>query len=70
MTSLLIAIKRPIPPRVEVSRRTSEFYCRLVPNSVPLQRYSALTFNGHRIHYSCNCATAEDIDAMAERITI
>jgi 3-methylfumaryl-CoA hydratase len=40
--------KAPIPPRA----RTDEAWSRrIVPDDVLLFRYSALTFNGHRIHY-------------------
>ena len=33
------------------------FTCTIVPNDVLLFRYSALTFNGHRIHYDRKYAT-------------
>ena len=33
---------------------------RIVPDDVLLFRYSALTFNGHRIHYDRRYATAEE----------
>ena len=38
-------------PRVPRRRATSSGRARIVPDDVLLFRYSALTFNGHRIHY-------------------
>jgi 3-methylfumaryl-CoA hydratase len=38
-------------PSYKTTDETSEFSMEIVPNPVTLFRYSALTFNGHRIHY-------------------
>jgi 3-methylfumaryl-CoA hydratase len=38
----------------------SEWTRRVVPDTVLLFRYSALTFNGHRIHYDMNYAVNEE----------
>jgi 3-methylfumaryl-CoA hydratase len=44
------------PPVVELAP-TGQWHRRIVPNDVLLFRYSALTFNGHRIHYDHRYAT-------------
>lgn len=38
-------------PRYKMAEASSEFSLDIFPNPVTLFRYSALTFNGHRIHY-------------------
>lgn len=38
-------------PRYKEARQTSDFSNSVTPDPVTLFRYSALTFNGHRIHY-------------------
>ena len=38
-------------PSYKTIDETSEFSMEIAPNPVTLFRYSALTFNGHRIHY-------------------
>ncbi len=38
-------------PPPEKAASAAEFYRQIVPDPVLLFRYSALTFNGHRIHY-------------------
>ena len=45
------ALKAPASPRAEPDARESEITWKVVPDPVLLFRYSALTFNGHRIHY-------------------
>ncbi len=46
------------PPSPPPRARTDEAWCRrVVPDPVLLFRYSALTFNGHRIHYDRSYAT-------------
>ena len=40
-----------VPPPAVAAPATSAWTRQIVPNDVLLFRYSALTFNGHRIHY-------------------
>ncbi len=40
--------------------RPAAWECKIVPDPVLLFRYSALTFNAHRIHYDRNWATEEE----------
>ena len=40
-----------VPPAVALAPTDAQFSRALVPDPVLLFRYSALTFNGHRIHY-------------------
>jgi len=47
------------PPPVEVAP-AGEFRSEIRPDPVRLFRYSALTFNGHRIHYDRPYATGEE----------
>ena len=49
----------PVPPaRALAGQRPQEAWgCTIVPNDVLLFRYSALTFNSHRIHYDRKYAT-------------
>ena len=47
------SVSRPAPAAVQWSRE-------IQPDSVLLFRYSALTFNSHRIHYDRGYATAEE----------
>jgi 3-methylfumaryl-CoA hydratase len=49
----------PLPPAKEAPRE-AEWTRTLVPDTVLLFRFSALTFNGHRIHYDRDYATAEE----------
>jgi 3-methylfumaryl-CoA hydratase len=39
------------PPQAPAARTDEQFSRRITPDPVLLFRYSALTFNGHRIHY-------------------
>jgi len=48
-------LDRPTQPAVR-----SAWHRTVVPDDVLLFRYSALTFNGHRIHYDRRYATAEE----------
>jgi 3-methylfumaryl-CoA hydratase len=41
----------PPPPKLQDAPRTSEHTRRIVPDPTLLFRFSALTFNAHRIHY-------------------
>lgn len=54
-------VPRPgaVPPAPEPAPRGA-WLRRIVPDDVLLFRYSALTFNGHRIHYDRRYATAEE----------
>ncbi|WP_108610397.1 MaoC family dehydratase N-terminal domain-containing protein [Aminobacter sp. MSH1] len=47
---------KPSPQRAEAG----EWRRELVPDAVQLFRYSALTFNGHRIHYDRDYVTREE----------
>ena len=44
-------------PSYKTSDESSDFSAEIFPNPVTLFRYSALTFNGHRIHYDRTYAT-------------
>jgi len=44
-------------PTPALAAADEEFSCAVVPDPVLLFRYSALTFNGHRIHYDRTYAT-------------
>ena len=44
-------------PEPQVARRDEQFRREIVPDPVLLFRYSALTFNGHRIHYDRSYVT-------------
>ena len=46
----LSTLGKPVPPKTSETAVGSLEYC-LTPNPVLLFRYSALTFNSHRIHY-------------------
>lgn len=48
------------PPSARPARTDEQFCRRIVPDPVLLFRYSALTFNGHRIHYDRPYATGEE----------
>jgi 3-methylfumaryl-CoA hydratase len=53
----------PRPNEVSVSKPApvdEQFGCTITPSPVLLFRYSALTFNGHRIHYDRTYATGEE----------
>ena len=47
------------PARAEAKLRASAFTRTITPDPVQLFRYSALTFNGHRIHYDRDYAHEE-----------
>lgn len=47
-------------PAGEPAPSTADFQVPLQPDPVLLFRYSALTFNGHRIHYDRNYATRQE----------
>lgn len=49
--------KDSVPKRADVN---SEWFREVAPDEVLLFRYSALTFNGHRIHYDRRYATEEE----------
>lgn len=49
----------PLPPGKQAPA-TPQSTRRVVPDAVMLFRYSALTFNGHRIHYDRDYATHEE----------
>jgi 3-methylfumaryl-CoA hydratase len=50
--------KKSEPPRQPIPARTDEEWSRTItPDPVLLFRYSALTFNGHRIHYDRDYTT-------------
>jgi 3-methylfumaryl-CoA hydratase len=48
------------PPAPKAARTDEQFARRVEPDPVLLFRYSALTFNGHRIHYDRPYATGEE----------
>ena len=48
------------PPQVLAARTDEHFSRRITPDPVLLFRYSALTFNGHRIHYDRPYAMGEE----------
>lgn len=47
-------------PAGEVAEQVADFQVPLQPDPVLLMRYSALTFNGHRIHYDRDYATGQE----------
>lgn len=49
----------PVPPGKEAPR-AAQWKREVMPDTVMLFRYSALTFNGHRIHYDKDYATGEE----------
>ncbi len=49
-----------VAPTPETAPTDSSFERRIVPDPVMLFRYSALTFNGHRIHYDRSYVTQEE----------
>eukprot|EP00049_Salpingoeca_infusionum_P006108 m.101488 g.101488 ORF g.101488 m.101488 type:complete len:350 (-) comp13200_c0_seq1:714-1763(-) len=49
---------------VTPSRQQSDFSCSIKPSPVLLFRYSALTFNGHRIHYDQPFCHEEGYDGL------
>jgi 3-methylfumaryl-CoA hydratase len=49
-----------MPQLAKAARTDEQFSRRIVPDPVLLFRYSALTFNGHRIHYDRPYATREE----------
>jgi 3-methylfumaryl-CoA hydratase len=49
------------PPASEEAGALADFERRLVPDPVMLFRYSAITFNGHRIHYDQPYATRVEL---------
>ena len=48
------------PPRAEAAPMQARWRREVVPDEVMLFRYSALTFNGHRIHYDHPYVTGEE----------
>ena len=48
------------PPQALTARTDEQFSRRITPDPVLLFRYSALTFNGHRIHYDRPYAMGEE----------
>ena len=48
------------PPRAEAAPMPARWRREVVPDEVMLFRYSALTFNGHRIHYDHPYVTGEE----------
>lgn len=46
-----LATRATVPGAALVPERASDFLQRVTPDPVQLFRYSAVTFNGHRIHY-------------------
>ena len=48
------------PPAAPAARTDEQFSRRITPDPVLLFRYSALTFNGHRIHYDRPYAMGEE----------
>jgi 3-methylfumaryl-CoA hydratase len=50
--------RHPLAPRRSPHRRRRAFSREIVPDPVLLFRYSALTFNSHRIHYDRSYVTA------------
>lgn len=48
------------PPAAPAARTDEQFSRRIAPDPVLLFRYSALTFNGHRIHYDRPYAMGEE----------
>ena len=48
------------PPQAPAARTDEQFSRRITPDPVLLFRYSALTFNGHRIHYDRPYAVGEE----------
>ena len=48
------------PPRAEAAPMRARWRREVVPDEVMLFRYSALTFNGHRIHYDHPYVTGEE----------
>ena len=48
------------PPVPKVAARDEQFSRRITPDPVLLFRYSALTFNSHRIHYDKPYAMGEE----------
>ena len=49
-------LRSPVPPRADVWPDTRRWH--LTPDATLLFRFSALSFNGHRIHYDQHYATA------------
>ena len=48
------------PPPAKPAPEGAEWHRDIVPDDVLLFRYSALTFNGHRIHYDRRYVTGEE----------
>jgi 3-methylfumaryl-CoA hydratase len=48
------------PPQAPAARTDEKYSRRITPDPVLLLRYSALTFNGHRIHYDRPYAVGEE----------
>src|SRR5690606_26165969 len=57
-----IVYRAPTPPKLEGSAAAGEgqWSVTVEPSSVMLFRYSAVTFNGHRIHYDLEYVTRQE----------
>lgn len=57
-----IVYRQPGPPRIQPNQPApeAEWSQDIEPSPVMLFRYSAVTFNGHRIHYDHNYVTQEE----------
>ena len=57
-----IVYRAPTPPKLEGSAAAGEgqWSVTVEPSSVMLFRYSAVTFNGHRIHYDLDYVTRQE----------
>lgn len=57
-----IVYRSPAPPKIRPGERPAkaEWARQVVPTSTLLFRYSAVTFNGHRIHYDLPYATERE----------
>ena len=57
-----IVYRAPTPPKLEgsVAAPDAEWSVSVEPSTVMLFRYSAVTFNGHRIHYDLDYVTRQE----------
>lgn len=57
-----IVYRAPTPPKLEgaIEPPASQWSAEVEPSTVMLFRYSAVTFNGHRIHYDLDYVTKEE----------
>lgn len=57
--------RSPAPASAQATEAAGAFQRRFTPTSTTLFRYSALTFNGHRIHYDLDyCRNVEGYDNL------